>query len=190
MALYVLAHILVYFGLWIPAIYMFICGILMLTDNLDITVINANTIIFYIGLAVTLAGSLVISIRNLIIKPINQFLESERAKKELRDRKEADKRQKLYEKNPTKYFRKYEGGMPHKSHPYYDPNIDRKGFIPPKVYRSNNNPSIIIHEYSNHFKVFQEYSDGSYRLIDVKEIPLDFKEDGKKRHGKRKNRKN
>jgi len=33
--------------------------------------------------------------------------------------------------------------MPHKSHPYYDPNIDRKGFVPPKVYRSKNNQTII-----------------------------------------------
>ena len=91
----------------------------------------------------------------------------------------------MYEKKPVKYFKKYEGGMPHKSHPYYDPSISRKGFIPPKVYRLNNNPSIIIHEYHNHFKVFQEYTNGDFKLIDVKEKPLNYEKDGK-RYGKRK----
>ena len=56
--LYCLAYILLYFGLWIPAIYMLICGILMLTGGLNLSIINANTILFYIGLAVTLIGSL------------------------------------------------------------------------------------------------------------------------------------
>ena len=181
--LYVLAHILVYFGLWIPAIYMIIAGILMLTGGLDITTINVNSIIFYIGLALTLIGSLIITIRHLIIKPIRQMLESERAKRELWERKENEKKQRLYEKKPIKYFKKYEGGMPHKSHPYYDPNIDRKGFIPPKVYRSSKNPSIIIHEYSNHFKVFQEYPNGDYKMIDVKDKPQNTE-----RHRRKKNR--
>ena len=181
--LYVLAHILVYFGLWIPAIYMIIAGILMLTGGLDITTINVNSIIFYIGLALTLIGSLIITIRHLIIKPIRQMLESERAKRELWERKENEKKKRLYEKKPIKYFKKYEGGMPHKSHPYYDPNIDRKGFIPPKVYRSSKNPSIIIHEYSNHFKVFQEYPNGDYKMIDVKDKPQNTE-----RHRRKKNR--
>lgn len=182
--LYCLAYILLYFGLWIPAIYMLICGILMLTGGLNLSIINANTILFYIGLAVTLIGSLIISVRNLIIKPIKQIIESEKAKRELQERKDASKRQKMYEKKPIKYFKKYEGGMPHKSHPYYDPNISRKGFIPPKVYRSRNNPSIIVHEYINHFKVFQEYKNGDFRLIDVKEKPQNFEEENKQ-HGKK-----
>lgn len=183
--LHVIAYMLLYFGLWIPAIYMIICGILMLTGGLNISVLDTNTILFYIGLALTLIGSLIISVRNLIVKPIKQIIESEKAKRELQQRKDADKRQKMYEKKPVKYFKKYEGGMPHKSHPYYDPNISRKGFIPPKVYRSNNNPSIIIHEYHNHFKVFQEYTNGDFKLIDVKEKPLNYEKDGK-RYGKRK----
>lgn len=182
--LYVLAHILVYFGLWIPAIYMIIAGILMLTGGLDITTINVNSIIFYIGLALTLIGSLIITIRHLIIKPIRQMLESERAKRELWERKENEKKQRLYEKKPIKYFKKYEGGMPHKSHPYYDPNIDRKGFIPPKVYRSSKNPSIIIHEYSNHFKVFQEYPNGDYKMIDVKDKPQNTERNRRKKNYK------
>ncbi len=182
--LYVLAHILVYFGLWIPTVYMIIAGILMLTGGLDITTININSIIFYIGLALTLIGSLIITIRHLIIKPIRQMLESERAKRELWERKENEKKQRLYEKKPIKYFKKYEGGMPHKSHPYYDPNIDRKGFIPPKVYRSSKNPSIIIHEYSNHFKVFQEYPNGDYKMIDVKDKPQNTERNRRKKNYK------
>ncbi len=182
--LYVLAHILVYFGLWIPAVYMIIAGILMLAGGLDITTININSIIFYIGLALTLIGSLIITIRHLIIKPIRQMLESERAKRELWERKENEKKQRLYEKKPIKYFKKYEGGMPHKSHPYYDPSIDRKGFIPPKVYRSSKNPSIIIHEYSNHFKVFQEYPNGDYKMIDVKDKPQNTERNRRKKNYK------
>ncbi len=180
-ALNILAHIFVYFGLWIPGIYLLICSILILTGGLDPKVINTNSIIFYIGLAITLLGSLIITVRHLIIQPIHQVLESERAKRELWERKEKEKRQKLYEKNPIKYFKKYEGGMPHKSHPYYDPNIDRKGFVPPKVYRSKNNPTIIIHEYETHFKVFQEYPNGDFQMIDVKNKPENFKE--VKKHG-------
>lgn len=179
----IIANLLFYFGLWIPAIYMIICGILMLTGSLDPTVLSTNTILFYIGLALTLIGSVIITVRNLIVKPIHQMLESGRAKRELKERKLAEKKQKLYEKNPVKYFKKYEGGMPHKSHPYYNPNISRKGFVPPKIYRSKNNPSIIVHEYANHFDVFQEYPNGSFRLIDVREKPVYYKEDGK--NGKR-----
>ncbi len=182
--MYIIAHVLAYFGLWIPAVYMIICGILMLTTGLDIRVINVNSILFYIGLGLTLLGSLIISIRHMIITPIHQVIESEKAKKELRDRKESEKKQKLYERNPAKYFTKYEGGMPHKSHPVYDPEIDRKGFVPPDVYRSKNDPTIIIHEYSTHFKVFKEYSNGDVKLIDIKE--KSFNKEDKKRHGKSK----
>ena len=182
--LYIVAYLLLYFGLWIPAIYMLICGILMLTGGLDLAVLNSNTILFYIGLAITLTGSLIISIRNLIVKPVKQIAESNKAKRELQAKKDASKRQKMYEKNPEKYFRKYEGGMPHKSHPYYDPNISRKGFVPPKIYRSKNNPTILIHEYENHFKVFRDYPNGDFKLIDIREKPQDFERDGK-RYGKR-----
>lgn len=187
LVLVIIANILFYFGLWIPAIYLLVCGILMLTGGLNIQVLNTNTMLFYIGLGLTLIGSLIISIRNLIVKPIRQVLESNRAKRELEMRKFEQKKQKMYEKNPVKYFKKYEGGMPHKSHPYYNPNIDRKGFIPPKVYRSRNNPSIIVHEYTTHFNVFQEYKNGDFKLIDVKEKPQNFKE-SKKRNGKLNNR--
>lgn len=182
-ALYCLANILLYFGLWIPAIYMVICGVLMLTGGINLSIVNVNTILFYVGLGMTLLGSVIISVRNLIVKPIRQMIESERAKKELAERKLEDKKQKLYEKNPIKYFKKYEGGMPHKSHPYYDQSISRKGFYPPKVYRSSNNPSIIIHEYRTHFKVFKEYPNGDFQMIDIKDKPKDFKE-GKKGYGK------
>lgn len=155
----------------------------MLTGGLDLTVLNINTIIFYIGLALTLLGSLIITVRHLIIKPIRELMESEKAKRELRERKEEEKKQRMYENKPIKYFKKYEGGMPHKSHPYYDPNIDRKGFTPPKVYRSNKNPTIIIHEYSNHFKVFKEYPNGDFKMIDVKDKPqhLDSKKPNKRK---------
>lgn len=183
LVLVLIANILFYFGLWIPAIYLLICGILMLTGGLNISVLNTNTILFYVGLGLTLIGSLIITIRNLIVKPIRQVLESNRAKRELQMRKLEQKKQKMYEKNPIKYFKKYEGGMPHKSHPYYNPNIDRKGFTPPKVYRSRNNASIIVHEYPTHFNVFQEYKNGDFKLIDVKEKPQNFKE-SKKRNGK------
>lgn len=179
----ILAYILVYFGLWIPAAYMLVCGILMLTGGLDITTVSISSVLFYIGLALTLLGSLIITIRHLILNPIKQLIESEKAKRELISRKEAEKRQKLYEKNPIKYFKKYEGGMPHKSHPYYDPNISRKGFTPPKVYRSRNNRSIIVHEYPTHFKVFREYSNGDFELIDVKDKPNSISE---RRYAKRK----
>ncbi len=131
-ALNILAHIFVYFGLWIPGIYLLICSILILTGGLDPKVINTNSIIFYIGLAITMLGSLIITVRHLIIQPIHQVLESERAKRELWERKEKEKRQKLYEKNPIKYFKKYEGGMPHKSHPYYDP-LSHQKFIAQKI---------------------------------------------------------
>ena len=87
--LYIVAYLLLYFGLWIPAIYMLICGILMLTGGLDLAVLNSNTILFYIGLAITLTGSLIISIRNLIVKPIKQIAESNKAKRELQAKKDA-----------------------------------------------------------------------------------------------------
>lgn len=182
----IIAHLLLYFGLWIPTLYMIICGILMLTGGLDLAVMSTNTIIFYIGLALTLLGSVIISIRNLILKPISELVATQKAKKQLKQIKEENKKQELYKKNPAKYFVKYEGQLPHKSHPVYtQERSDRENFAPPLIYRSNNNPEIIIHEYKSHFKVFKEYPNGEIKLIDIKEKPEDFDEEKPKKHAKR-----
>lgn len=182
-----IANLLVYFGLWIPFVYLIICGILMLVGDLNISVMNTNTIIFYTGLALTLLGSLVITIRHLIIIPLNQFMDYRKAKKEFKEKQNEIKKQKLYEKNPAKYFMKYEGKLPHESHPAYTYNEnERKQYAPPLVYRSRNNKNIIIHEYETHFDVFREYANGELQLIDVKEKPQNEKNTMKGKNAKHK----
>lgn len=113
-----------------------------------------------------------------------------KAKKEFKQKQEEVKKQKLYEKDPAKYFMKYEGELPHQSHPAYTHDkSERKQYAPPLVYRSQNNNSIIIHEYETHFDVFREYSNGEIQLIDVKEKPQNEKGNLKGKNAKRRKHK-
>ncbi len=173
----IVVNLLVYFGLWIPLVYMIITGILMLGGGLDLAVLDTNTILFYCGLALCFAGSIVITIRHLIIMPLKDMMNISDAKKKIKEKKQLEKQRKLYMSDPAKYFIKYEGEMPHDSHPVYlQTKKERANTLPPIVYRSNVDQSIIVHEYSNHFEVFREYN-GKCTRIDIKEKP---KEDEKK----------
>lgn len=166
----IILELLVYFGLWIPTVYMIITGICMLTGNLDLSQYNVSTIIFYIGLALCLLGSLVITIRHLILNPISQIIDERKIKKEFKHNQEIEKQKMLYEKDPAKYYAKYEGQAPHPSHPVYrQDQKERRENMPPIVYRSNVNPSIIVHEYKDYFDVYREDSHGNVVRIDIRE---------------------
>lgn len=180
----IILELLVYFGLWIPTVYMIITGICMLTGNLDLSQYNVSTIIFYIGLALCLLGSLVITIRHLIINPIGDIIEERKVKKQFKHNQELEKQRMMYENDPAKYYAKYEGQAPHPSHPVYrqDKN-ERKENHPPLVYRSNVDPSIIVHEYKDYFEVYREDPHGNVARIDIREKLI---EDGKTKKKKRK----
>lgn len=183
----IIASLLLYFGLWIPVLYLAITGIFMLLGGIDLNVLNTNTVLFYIGLVLSLIGSVVITIRHLIIKPLNEVIKTRQAKNELKKRRELLKEKKLYQKDPAKYFVKYEGGLPHPSHPvYYQSDRERREQTPPLVYRSNVDPSIIVHEYSSHFEVFREYPNGKIVKIDIKEKPQEIKDKKKSKWKKKK----
>ena len=182
----VIINLLVYFGLWIPLIYMIITGILMLTGGLNLSVIDTNTIIFYCGLALCFVGSIIITIRHLIVMPLKEMMNISDAKKKIKDKKELDKQRRLYMSDPAKYFIKYEGEMPHDSHPVYlQSKKERATSLPPVVYKSNVDQSIIIHEYSNHYEVYREQN-GRCTRIDIKEKPKE--EEDKKKQRKSKNK--
>ena len=183
-------NLAVYFGLWIPIVYMIICGILMLTGGLDLTIMDTNTILFYCGLALCLAGSVVISIRHLLIIPIKEMINVSDAKNKIKDKQELDKKRKLYIANPAKYFIKYEGEMPHDSHPVYlQSKKERENTPPPLIYRSNVDTSIVIHEYSNHYEIYREVN-GNCERIDIKEKPREDESKKKKKKSQPKQKKN
>ena len=179
----ILLNLIVYFGLWIPLIYMIISGILMLTGGLDLTVMNSNTVIFYCGLSLCFVGSIIITIRHLIVTPIKEMMDVSEARRKIKDKADLEREKKLYHSDPGKYFIKYEGQMPHDSHPmYYQTKKERIKNPPPMIYRSNVDAKIIVHEYANHFEIFRD-NHGKYERIDIREKP---NEDPNKKHSKAK----
>lgn len=162
-----IANLLLYFGLWIPFVYMlFACG-LLIWGGLDLKVAGVERNLFYFGLSLALLGSLIITIRNLFVVPIKDFAKYKQAKRDYRKKQDEKKKQELYKKNPSKYFIKYEGAMPPKEHPVYGTSAKERDRIPPLIYRSNQDPRLIIHEFDDRFEIFRE-DNGRIYLIDTK----------------------
>lgn len=186
--------LLVYFGLWIPVLYLCITGIFIIMGSIDLTTINTNSILFFIGLSLTLLGSLIITVRHLIINPISDIIKTRKSKQEFKKIQQTERERMMYEKDPAKYFAKYEGGPPHHSHPVYRQDREqRHDNPPPLVYHSNVDPSLIIHEYSHHFEIFREDNNGRMHRIDIREKPRDMlaeNTDDNKKKKKKKSKRN
>lgn len=159
-AIYALASLLMYFGLIVPFFYMIFAISLMLWCGLDLRISGVDTNLFYFGLTLSLLCSIVISIKNIIIYPIKDYLNYKRAKEEYKRRKEIAKKRELFKQNPSKYYAKFPEEMPPPADPIYINKKSDRDKPRPLIYRSKVNSKIIIHEFPDKFEVYKDTKEG------------------------------
>ena len=177
----VIAAVVVYLGLYIPMFYLIVVlglwlwGGLIFEPSLGLT-------LFYVGLAISLMCSVVLTLRHLIFEPFGRYLdkkEEERLVRQARrdnavrskrrrdkradDRSKADRQRHAdseryadrYDPRRDEYHR---AGTERERPPYRER---------PMVYRSTRDSSLIIYEYGDRFDVYRE-TDRGLRQIDTK----------------------
>lgn len=152
----IIARIMLLLGLWVPFFYIVISIILMLSFKTNILSMTGYNYLYIIGLILCIIISVIITIRNLLLKPIKELINYRKVQLEYDKRKAEAREKRLYEKNPKRYFAT-KGKLPDEDSEYYNKkgkvtNIDEL----PKIYRSEINNEIIIHEYKDKFEVFLE----------------------------------
>lgn len=166
----VIADILLYFGLWVVGAYMLFAVCLMIWLGLDLNIAGVDTNLFYFGLALACLCSLIISVRNLILKPFKEFVEAQQVKSEYKRRKEESAKRELYRRRPNKYYAKYPEELPPVGHPIYTQDKKERKAPAPLIYRSEKDNDIIIHEYPDRFEIFREENHKIFH-IDTKDKP-------------------
>lgn len=152
----IIARIMLLLGLWVPFFYIVISVILMLSFKTNILSMTGYNYLYIIGLILCIIISVIITVRNLLLKPIKELINYRKVQLEYDKRKAEAREKRLYEKNPKRYFAT-KGKLPDEDSEYYNKkgkitNIDEL----PKIYRSEINNDIIIHEYKDKFEVFLE----------------------------------
>lgn len=152
----IIARIMLLLGLWVPFFYIVISIIIMLSFKTNILSMSGYNYLYIIGLILCIIISVIITIRNLLLKPIKELINYRKVQLEYDKRKAEAREKRLYEKNPKRYFAT-KGKLPDEESEYYNKkgkitNIDEL----PKIYRSEINNEIIIHEYKDKFEVFLE----------------------------------
>lgn len=161
-AVMAVAYVLLYFGLWVPFLYMLVALIPIIGYDLDITVMSTNSFIFYVGLVLSIIASIILTIRNLIVKPIKDIKSYKKRKSEYKARKELAKRRELYRNNPDKYYAIYGDVIPHTDSELLKLTNKNRDNLPtetPRIYRSDVNFDIIVHEYKEYFDVYRDMGD-------------------------------
>lgn len=156
----IIARIMLLLGLWVPFFYIVISIIIMLSFKTNILSMTGYNYLYIIGLILCIVISVIITIRNLLLKPIKELINYRKVQLEYDKRKAEAREKRLYEKNPKRYFAT-KGKLPDENSEYYNKkgkitNIDEL----PKIYRSEINSEIIIHEYKDKFEVFLEKENG------------------------------
>lgn len=156
----IIARIMLLLGLWVPFFYIVISIIIMLSFKTNILSMTGYNYLYIIGLILCIVISVIITIRNLLLKPIKELINYRKVQLEYDKRKAEAREKRLYEKNPKRYFAT-KGKLPDENSEYYNKkgkitNIDEL----PKIYRSEINSEIIIHEYKDKFEVFIEKENG------------------------------
>lgn len=164
----IIARILILFGLWVPLVYSFAGVLTMLAFKVDPLAGGTYSYIFFIGLVLSLLISAIITFKTMLIRPIKELLDYRAVQKEYDRRKEDARKIDLYHKNPKKYFAMY-GELPDKESAYYLKSKRTRGDITriddiPKIYRSENNKDIVIHEYKDRFEVFKDMGDSMVHI--------------------------
>jgi hypothetical protein len=162
------ANILVFFGLYIPFFYLIYGGALYLFAGFRFMPYTPEVGLFFFGLALCALCAVIITVKNMLIKPLKAIFG--------RNEKEYEERH----PRPRPYYAtmRYDGGdyfprprpriYPERSEQYGYLRIDSpREYIDrfdafyehPDVYRSEMNPDLIIYEYDDRFDVYRHNGD-------------------------------
>ena len=122
---------LAYTGLYIPFFYL-IYSIFIFLAGLKLSPFSLDAFLFYTGLILSFICSIIICVKNYILKPTARFKENIRRKK--------------FETLGEKFYKEKQ-----RSKDYIRPELET-----PLIYRSIRRPDWIIYEYSDKFNVYAE----------------------------------
>lgn len=141
-----LGNIIVFLGLYIPLFYVFFGFIIMATTEFNIAVNSVDRTLFYVGLALCCGCSIIIMIRNLLIRPFASVFSSfKRDDEYIETRPRPRMRTAATRRNPR----------------YIDEDAPcerrkRDDYDRPLIYYSKRQPEILVHEYGNRFELYRE----------------------------------
>ena len=154
----VLASVLVFTGLWVPAVYALLGGILYLIYHFD--PLNNQGLYEYLyltGAIITVVIALIIFIRNLIVKPIKKAVTGDDGTEPWKKKKEKKKKEKSEERGewvPKKrLFSRQKEEKPEEKVIFEEPVFEKKE--EPNIYLSAVEENTLIHEYSDRFEVYK-----------------------------------
>lgn len=177
-----IAKLLIVFGLWVPLIYAGIGGILYLATDFNPFDFSLYGTLYLSGAVATILCSLIISVKNIILKPAKSVVEgykhpiwqhgkdedgealpSEKSLKGLALIKESKRAEKLAPPRISSYDRrerkKSEREVFSPQNNLSSPELP--DFIPPltnempKIYFSAVEPDTLIHQYSDRFEIYR-----------------------------------
>ena len=159
-----LISFIVYTGLYWPIFYLVAVLCLWLFGGMTFDP-SVELTLFYVGLGISLACSVVLTLRHLIFEPFGRYLDQREEKKAERQAKRRMDRDAKRRKNPQRKRREND----RREDDYGRDEVYSK---PPRrerplVYRSNQDDTLIIYEYRDRFEVYRETPRG-LRHIDTK----------------------
>lgn len=175
-----IAWVLVFFGLWIPFFYALGGVILYLIFHFNPFDGSQNSVLYLVGFGLCCVGSVIITIRKLILKPLKSVAEG--YKKPLWTRKdEVNGNEEKEEEAPNKTKKRRERvTKPEETEaekPLLSENPSNKDSLTqeesalprayreePKVYYSTREPNTLIHEYNDRFEVYRVV--GEHKFLD------------------------
>ena len=136
--IHVLAEIIIFFGLYVPGLYLLFGAVLSKFAGFNMAVASTNRTLFFWGLFLCVVCSAIITIRKLVIAPFKTAFGNFKAKtkKSIRASKP-----------------RYEPYAPPRRDNGYDTGY-------PMIYRSKMYPEITVHEYPDRFELFRDSPDG------------------------------
>jgi len=176
-AVKLIANIMVFFGLYMPFFYLIYGEMLLLFTDFTIETYTPELGLYIFGLVLCCFCSVIITIRNLIVKPVKAIF----------GRDEHFDERRYYERRPRPPMRYSGGEYPRPRRHMYPPirsreygylRIDRPReyldrfdsfYERPEVYRSEVHPDTIVYEYGDRFDLYRhngdilEYVETKYR---------------------------
>ncbi len=151
----VLAHIIVYFGLYIPFFYCIFGLVLYGAFDFNFNVSGTESTLFFSGLGLSLLCSLIITVRNLIVRPIKSaFAYTEQTYRPTYREEE----RRYFERRGYPSARRYYDSAPREGREEADGYMRREyesnEHHMPIIYYSEREPDLLIYEYEDRFEVF------------------------------------
>ncbi len=162
-AIKLIANIMVFFGLYIPFFYLIYGEMLLLFTDFTITPYTPELGLYIFGLVLCLFCSVILSIRNLIVKPVKAIFGRDTKYREEPIRRPPMRYRGGRYPSPRRYFhppvRSREYGYYRIDSPReYIERLDSY-YEKPEIYRSEMNPDLIIYEYMNRFDIYRHNGD-------------------------------